>query len=217
MHFNADKTEEVIFSTKRSKPLYPSLTLGNDVVIRKIEHKHLGMILDKKLNFQSHVKEAICKARRGIGIIKYLSKYVSRFILDQIYKLYVRPHLDYGDIIYHKHDPEPRLDFTKRLEQTQYSAALAVTGAWMGTSRHRLLDELGWESLYHRRWYRRLCHFFTLKTTQNPEYLYSQIPSQRHINYNLRNSSAYQERGSRTDRFLNTYFSNVIEELNQLN
>ena len=87
----------------------------------------------------------------------------------------------------------------------------------MGTSRHRLPDELGWESLYHRRWYRRLCHFFTLKATQYPEYLYSQIPSQRHINYNLRNSSAYQERGSRTDRFLNTYFPNVIAEWNQLN
>ena len=47
-----------------------------------------------------------------------------------IYKLYVRPHLDYGDIIYHKYDPEFKLDFTKRLESTQYSAALAVSGAW---------------------------------------------------------------------------------------
>ena len=98
-----------------------------------IEHSPYKLIDVKqkpsKLNFQSHVKEAICKARRGIGMIKYPSKYVSRDILDQIYKLYVRPHLDYGDIIYHKHDPELRLDFTKRLEQTQYSAALAVTGA----------------------------------------------------------------------------------------
>ena len=31
---------------------------------------------------------------------------MSRDVLDQIYKLYVRPHLDYGDIIYHRHDPE---------------------------------------------------------------------------------------------------------------
>ena len=70
-------------------------------------------------------------------------------------------HLDYGDIIYHKYDPDLRLDLTKRLEQTQYSAALAVTGAWRGTSRQRLFNELGWENLYDRRWYRRLCHFFT--------------------------------------------------------
>ena len=34
------------------------------------------------------------------------------------------------------------LDITKRLEQTQYSAALAITGAWRGTSRQKLYDEL---------------------------------------------------------------------------
>ena len=55
------------------------------------------MILDSKLNFNSHVRQAIIKARRGIGIIRYL--YVSSDVLDQIYKLYVRPHLDYGDIM----------------------------------------------------------------------------------------------------------------------
>ena len=107
------------------------------------EHKHLGMILDHKLDFQSHIREVILKARRGIGLIKHLSKYVSREVLDQVYKLYIRPHLDYGDIIYHRFDPEMHLEFTKKLEQVQYSAALAVTGTWRGTSRQRLYEELG--------------------------------------------------------------------------
>ena len=115
--------------------------------------------------------------------------------------------------IYHKYDPDLRLDLTKRLEQTQYSAALAVTGAWRGTSRQRLFNELGWENLYDRR----LCHFFTLKTTQHPEYLFSHISPERKITYNLRNSGAYPEKGSRTVRFSNTYFQNVITEWNLLN
>ena len=76
------------------------LSFGDDDVVRKSEHKYLGVILD----FQSHIKEAIQKARHGIGTIRDLSKYVSRDVLDQIYKLYVRPYLDYGDIIYHKYD-----------------------------------------------------------------------------------------------------------------
>ena len=54
------------------------------------------MILDSKLSFKGHKREAILKARSGIGLLKYLSKYVSMEVLDQIYKLYVRPHLDYG-------------------------------------------------------------------------------------------------------------------------
>ena len=64
-----------------------------------VEHKRFGIILDHKLDFQSDIREAILKARRGIGMIKYLSRCISRQVLDQVYKLYIRPHLDYGDII----------------------------------------------------------------------------------------------------------------------
>ena len=69
MQLNADKTVELIFSTKRVKPLHPPLLLGNDVVTETAEHKHLGMVLDSKLDFQSHIKEAILKARQGIGLM----------------------------------------------------------------------------------------------------------------------------------------------------
>ena len=58
-------------------------------------------------------------------------------------KLYIRPHLGYGDIIYHSQRP----DLMSRLEQVQYRAALIVSGCWQGTSRDKLHDELGWESL----------------------------------------------------------------------
>ena len=216
MHFNAEKTEEVIFSCKRFKPNHPPLLLGNDQVAQKMEHKHLGVILDSKLDFQSHIRQAILKARRGIGMIRYLSKYISRNVLDQIYKLYVRPHLDYGDIIYHRYDPEMQSHFTRTLEQTQYSAALAVTGAWRGTSRQRLYKELGWESLYDRRWYRRLCHFFVLKKQHSPQYLVTEIPNERQLTYNLRNPRVYDQNIGRTNRFANTYFQNTFTEWNKL-
>ena len=70
-------------------------------------------------------------------------KYLSRDVLDQLYKLYVRPHLDYSDIIYHRNDPDFRLDFTNELEAIQYSAALAVSGAWRGTNRQKFYEEHG--------------------------------------------------------------------------
>ena len=132
MQFNSDKNKQaiqVIFFQKRDTPVHPPLFFNGSEIVIKTEHKHLGMISDSKLTFLSHIKEAIVKARKGTGIMRYLSKYVTRDVLDQIYKLYVRPHLDYGDTIYHKYDPEFKLHFTKRLESTQYSAALAVSGA----------------------------------------------------------------------------------------
>ena len=64
--------------------------------------KHLGLYLDSTLNFSKHVKEAVLLVSKGIGLLKYLSKYVDRNVLNLYYKLYLRPHLDYGGVIYHR-------------------------------------------------------------------------------------------------------------------
>ena len=56
----------------------------------------------------------------------------------------MRPHLDYGDIIY---DLVYNLSFHQKLELIQYKAALALTGASRGSSRKKLYLELGLESL----------------------------------------------------------------------
>ena len=98
----------------------------------------------------------------------------------------MRPHLDYGDIIYHKYDPEFKLDFTKRVESTQYSAALAVSRALRGTNTDKIYEELGWEIRYYRKWYRRLSHFYKLQSDQRPLYLYNEIPHERTFSYKLR-------------------------------
>ena len=121
-----------------------------------------------------------------------------------------------GDIIYHRYDPEMQSHFTQALEQTQYSAGLAVKGAWRGASRQRLYKELGWESLYDRRWYRRLCQFFVLKKQRSPQYLAAEIPNERQLRYNLRNPRVYDQNIGRTNRFANTYFQNSFMEWNKL-
>ena len=119
IYFNVDDTERVIFSSKRFKPSHPPLSLESTVIVGKSEHKHLRVTLDAKLNFESHIRESSVKARRSIGMIKYVSKYDSRSVLDQIYELYVRPYLDYGVIIYHRYDPEMQSAFIQRLERLE--------------------------------------------------------------------------------------------------
>ena len=97
--------------------------------------------------------------------------------------MHVRPHLDYCDIIYHipgKITETETSDFDSFrtlhyqmnvLERTQYQAGLAVSGAWKGTSRTKIYDELGWETLDQRRMFRRLTQFYKIMTGLTPEYL----------------------------------------------
>ena len=58
------------------------------------------MHLDEKLNFNHHINEKIGKANKGIGLIRKLAHVLPRQSLITIYKSFIRPHLDSGDIIY---------------------------------------------------------------------------------------------------------------------
>ena len=169
------------------------------------------------MNFQNHIRAAILKARRGVGLIRHLSKYVARNVLNLCYKLYVRPHLDYRYLLCHRYNQEMRLGFTQKFEQTQYSAALSVSGAWKGTNRQNPYDELGCEDLYHRRWYRSLCHFYNLRRTASLGSLFDEISPELEQSYNLRQHRVYEQNISRTTRFSHTYFQNVLYEWNLLN
>ena len=63
------------------------------------------------------------------------------------------------------------------LERIQYKAAFAVSGAWEGTNLNKLYEELGCETLTHKRLVRRLTQFYKIMNYLTPEYLKSLIPS----------------------------------------
>ena len=110
MVFNPDpskQAEEIIFSSKIINTQTPLLTFNNGIVSTKESHKHLGMILDRKLSF---------KANKGIGLIKRLYNFLPRQTLINIYKSFLRPHLDYV-IIYKPSNPP---DFDLYLPSSRY-------------------------------------------------------------------------------------------------
>ena len=70
MQFNPDinkQAVQVIFSQKKEAVPHPLVFFNGPEVVVKAEHKHLGTTLDSKFSFQSHIREAIIKGRKGIG------------------------------------------------------------------------------------------------------------------------------------------------------
>ena len=91
------------------------------------------------------------------------------------------------------------------------------SGSWRGTNMERLLEELGWEYPYHRRWYRRLYHFYKLRDTQSQGYLFQHILPEHVVNYNLGNPDFLKKSVDRiTSRYPQTHFKNFIKECNLL-
>ena len=173
---------------------------------------HLGLYLDEKLNFCHHIKEKISKTYRGIGVIKKLQTFLTRQSLLTIYKSFIRPHLDYGDVVY---DQPHNETFCSKLESVQYNAALAITGAIRGTSQTKLYVELGFEFLKARRWFRRLCYVYKFKSYGLPSYLFQLIPHESH-SHNTHNSQDIPTYNCRTDSVNNSFFPWTICEWNKL-
>ena len=105
--------------------------------------------------------------------MRKLNLLLPRSSLRTVYKCFVRSHLDYGDIIC---DQPKSSSLTNKIESVQYNAALAITGPIRGTSKEKLCQELGFESLKDRRWLRRLCYLYKIVITKEPAYLFDLIP-----------------------------------------
>ena len=104
MAFNPELNKqavEIVFSQKRNKLHHPPLFFNGSVVCKFESHKHLGPTLDPKLTLINHINDKIKSTSKTIGILKYLSRYLPLKTLDIMYKMSIRPHFDYCDVIYH--------------------------------------------------------------------------------------------------------------------
>ena len=131
-----------------------------------------------------------------------------------IYKSFIRPQLDYGDIIY---DQTYNASFHQKLELLQYNACLAITitGAIRSTSTEKLYEELRLESLQLRRWFRKLSFFYKLFNSEHPNYPFKLIPL-RSSNYVTRIIHNIPLLKTRHTFFKNSFFSSTIIEWNKL-
>ena len=117
MSFNPDpskQAQDVTFSRKINKVHHPPLLCNNSTVQQMSAQKHLGIHLDEKLAFKHHINEKIKKANKDIGIICKLNKILPHSASLTIYRSFVSPHLDYGDVIYDEPEDE---SFSIRVKQ----------------------------------------------------------------------------------------------------
>ena len=81
------------------------------------------------------MKVITTKVNKATGLLQKLQKTLLRLVLITMYKALVRPHLDYGDMIY---DEAYNERFHQKLESIQHNACLALSRAIRGSSRKKL-------------------------------------------------------------------------------
>lgn len=127
--FSPEKTVCVPFSLKRGITLNPSLEINRTPISIRKEHKFLGLIFDRKLNFISHLKQLKPKCLRAANILKVLSHRSwgsDRKCLLHLYNSLVRSRLDYGAVVY----GSARSSALKMLDPVHHLGLRLATGAF---------------------------------------------------------------------------------------
>ena len=152
--FSAIKSKALLFrrGVRRVQMVnLPSLVIGNENIPLVEQVKYLGVLLDTKLNFISHVEYIKSRAVKRMSILKCVAGKnfgADRVILLGMYKSLIRPILDYAGVIL----DGPGTLVVESLEKVQNSCLRLVTGALRTSPIKSLQIETNVIPLKLRRW-----------------------------------------------------------------
>ena len=93
------KTEFLLIGSRQrqsSLTVSPTLTIDGVKVNKQVTNtKLLGVIIDDRLDWSSHIEKLIKKVASGIGAVKRVRHLVPQTTLKPIYQALIQPHFDY--------------------------------------------------------------------------------------------------------------------------
>ena len=133
---------------------------------------------------------------------------LDRKCLETIYTTFIRPLIEYRDVIWDNCTQYEK----QELDKIQNEAARIATGTTKQVSLHSLYNEMCWESLECRRNNHKLTLFYKMVHNITPLYLSSLIPQSANTisRYNLRNSNDLQTIDARTNQFYMSFLPSSV-------
>lgn len=99
MELNINKCEVISFKNTRSELVTYDYQL-NDISLRRVDRiKDLGVMLDNRMNFRSHIDHVAAKARSALYFVKLIAKdYSCPYVTKRLYQALVRPIVEYCSV-----------------------------------------------------------------------------------------------------------------------
>ncbi len=96
---NLKKTVFMIFSRRRIRDNF-TVHINDTPIERVYEARFLGVIIDDKLTWSSHIKTLKSKMARYVGIMYRIKKLIPLKVRQQIYHSFVQSHLNYCSLVW---------------------------------------------------------------------------------------------------------------------
>ena len=179
-------------------------------------HKHLGLVLSNDCPWHQHIDYITKKAWNRINILRKLKFKLDRSSLEIIFTTFIRPLLEYGDIVWDNCTQFEKQEIEKI--RIQIEAARIATGTNKLVSLNALYQETGLVTLEKRPENHKLVMFYKMYNDLTPSYLSSLVPQS--INnlsqYSLRNADNLQPIHARTNLYFQSFLPSVARKWNDL-
>ncbi|PFX17895.1 Retrovirus-related Pol polyprotein from type-1 retrotransposable element R1 2 [Stylophora pistillata] len=183
---NMTKTEFMLIGSRQrlnTLTASPTIRMNNTQVSQVTATKSLGVIIDDKLDWHSHIEKLTKKIASGIGALKRIRHLIPASTLHLIYQALVKPHFDYCDIVWGSCGKTLR----DKLQKLQNRAARVLTFSNYDADATELLEFLGWKNLARQQEIHKATMMFRCLHGLAPRYLYSKF-TWRDSAYDLRDS-----------------------------
>ena len=94
------KKSKLMFFNSRPKPQLDVIRFGNEVIEWVEEFKYLGLILNSKMSFSSHINVICTRVSQYIGVFYNLNKILPKEVLILLYYAFILPHLTLHIVIW---------------------------------------------------------------------------------------------------------------------
>ena len=148
LHISFQKSK-LMHVTNLKKTNTPTIKIANNQINYADEFKYLGIIFDKRLKFDSHLKSVLSRVKKKLGILQYLNskiKGAKKEYLLTIYKSFIRPVMEYGYPIL-GNITKSRV---KRLESFQHTALCRILNINIKTSYLCILSSINMLNMSNR-------------------------------------------------------------------
>ena len=145
---NMTKTELMLTGSRQrlnTLTASPTIRMNNTQVSKVRATKSLGVIIDDKLDWHSHIEKlTLLQIASGIRALKRIRHLIPASTLHLIFQALVKPHFDYyGDIVWGSCGKTLR----DKLQKLQNRAARVLTFSNYDADATELLEFLGWKNL----------------------------------------------------------------------
>ena len=149
---------------------YPALRVDAADLCPSTTHRHLGITLDPRLSFQTHINSVTSNFRRRIVLLSYMSPNLTPALIARLFKGYVRPSIEYASPLWNNKLTAANIDTLERLQARVARQYLHRRKVPIPHGMENVFEAAEWESLAWRRHIHCLKLFYHF-TRQYPETL----------------------------------------------